>query len=275
MSALSDLRVIDLSTDVAGPFCAKLFADFGADVIKVEPPQTGDEARLFPPIANEGNPAESSGMFLYLNTNKRGVTLNLEPQQGLFLLRQLLSTADIVVENFPPGAMDTMGLRFDSLQKAKPGIVLVSLTLLALTDGPETSTDAEATQDYGITHSSTVYYDKDTDPFVAYVDRVYWGARPAENLNWNESGSQWQREPTLYKEWDGDSWETVVSVNAGPWRSCGSSANGLCWWNLNNDVTLEGSARVDQRLKYAYYVAAAFESQKVSWSGEWHKHYLE
>ena len=142
MSALSDLRVIDLSTDVAGPFCAKLFADFGADVIKVEPPQTGDEARLFPPIANEGNPAESSGMFLYLNTNKRGVTLNLEPQQGLFLLRQLLSTADIVVENFPPGAMDTMGLRFDSLQKAKPGIVLVSLTLLALTDGPETSTDA-------------------------------------------------------------------------------------------------------------------------------------
>ena len=125
MSALSDLRVIDLSTDVAGPFCAKLFADFGADVIKVEPPQTGDE----------GNPAESSGIFLYLNTNKRGVTLNLDSQQGLFLLRQLLSTADIVVENFPPGAMHTLGLGFDYRQKAKPGIVLVSVTPFGQ-DGP-------------------------------------------------------------------------------------------------------------------------------------------
>jgi hypothetical protein len=155
-------------------------------------------------------------------------------------------------------------------------IGLVSLALLALTDGPETSTDAaRATGDDGITHSSTVYYDKDTDPFVAYVDRVHWGARPAENLDWNESGSQWQREPTLYKEWDGDSWETVVSVNAGPWRSCGSSANGLCWWNLNNDVTLEGSARVDQRLKYALYLSAGSDAHLYSWSGEWHEHYLE
>ena len=135
MSALSDLRVIDLSTDVASPFCAKLFADFGADVIKVEPLQTGDEARLIPPIADEGNPAESGGMFLYLNTNKRGVTLNLESQQGLFLLRQLLSAADVVVENFPPGGMDTMGLGFHALQKLNPGMALVSVTPFGQ-DGP-------------------------------------------------------------------------------------------------------------------------------------------
>ena len=142
---------------------------------------------------------------------------------------------------------------------------LVSLTFLALTDGPETSADADwVTGDDGITHNSTVYYDKDTDPFVAYVDKVYWGARPAENLNWNESGAQWQREPTLYKVWDDDSWDTEASVDAGPWRSCGSSVNGLCWWNLNNDVTLEGAALVYQRLRYAYYVAVAFDSYKVS-----------
>ena len=137
MSALSDLRVIDLSTDVAGPFCAKLFADFGADVIKVEPPQTGDEARLFrhQSLERRPNPAESSGLFIYLNTNKRGVTLDLDSQQGAFLLRQLISTANVVVESFPPGEMEDMGLGFESLQQASPGIILVSVTPFGQ-DGP-------------------------------------------------------------------------------------------------------------------------------------------
>ena len=64
-------------------------------------------------------------------------------------------------------------------------------------------------------------------------------------------------------------------MDAGPWRSCGSSANGLCWWNLNNDVTLEGSARVDQRLKYAYFYSAGADMGTYSWKGKWHLHYLE
>ncbi len=135
MSALSDLRVIDLSTDVAGPFCAKLFADFGADVIKVEHPQGGDEARRIGPFMNEAEPAESSGLFIYLNPNKRGVTLDLDSQQGAFLLRQLISTANVVVESFPPGEMEDMGLGFESLQQASPGIILVSVTPFGQ-DGP-------------------------------------------------------------------------------------------------------------------------------------------
>ena len=64
-------------------------------------------------------------------------------------------------------------------------------------------------------------------------------------------------------------------MDAGPWRSCVSSVNGLCWWNLNNDVTLEGSARVDQRLKYALYLSAGNDAYLYRWSGEWHEHYLE
>ena len=135
MTALSDLRVIDLSTDVAGPFCAKLFADFGADVIKVEHPQGGDEARGIGPFLGPAEPAESSGLFIYLNTNKRGVTLNLESQQGAFLLRQLINTANVVVESFPPGEMEDMGLGFESLQQASPGIILVSVTPFGQ-DGP-------------------------------------------------------------------------------------------------------------------------------------------
>ena len=135
MSALSDLRVIDLSTAVAGPFCAKLFADFGADVIKVEHPQGGDEARSVGPFADRSNPAKSSAFFLYLNTNKRGVTLNAETQQGLFVLRQLVSAADVVVESFLPGTMERLGLGFDELQQLKPGIILTSITPFGQ-DGP-------------------------------------------------------------------------------------------------------------------------------------------
>ena len=98
--ALSDLRVLDLTTQIAGPFCTKLFADFGAEVIKVEPPGCGDEPRYLGPFPTpEPNP-EASSVFLYLNTNKRGITLNLDCPEGQQLLRALIATADVVVEDF-------------------------------------------------------------------------------------------------------------------------------------------------------------------------------
>ena len=115
MSALSDLRIIDLSTNVAGPLCAKMFADFGADVIKVESPLGNDEARNLGPFADEEERYETSGMYLYLNTNKRGITLDLDSHQGSSLLRELVSTADLVVESYPPGFMSSIGMGFDSL----------------------------------------------------------------------------------------------------------------------------------------------------------------
>ena len=64
-------------------------------------------------------------------------------------------------------------------------------------------------------------------------------------------------------------------MGASSWRSCGSSANGLCWLSLDNDVTLEGGALIKQRLKYHYYTSAAFDMGKVEWTGAWHEHYLE
>ena len=154
---------------------------------------------------------------------------------------------------------------------------LVSLTLLALSDGPYTTADVQRiiSADDGITHNSTVYYDKDTNPFVADVDRVEYGARPAEQLQWWQYGPQWKRDNTLYYSWNGNSWVTEVSVGAGFWRSCGSSANGLCWTSLENDVTLEGGALVRQRLKYYLYQSVAFGQNLYSWTGSWHDHYLE
>ena len=132
MIALADIRVIDLSSNVAGPLCTKLFADFGADVIKVESPLGDDQARDLGPFpkssSGKNDHSESGGMYLYLHTNKRGITLNLGSPQAASLLRELVSTADVVVESFAPGVMANMGLGFDDLEALRPGIVLTSIT---------------------------------------------------------------------------------------------------------------------------------------------------
>ncbi len=125
--ALSDLRVLDLSIDVAGPFCGKLLGDFGADVIKVEPPG-GDPGRDLPPFVDDVSGPERSGFFAYLNSNKRGVTLNLGSTRGQALLRALARHADIVVESFAPGYLDERRAGFDLLEAAKPGIIVTSIT---------------------------------------------------------------------------------------------------------------------------------------------------
>lgn len=130
MRALDDLRVLDLSSDVAGPFCAKLLGDFGADVVKIEPP-AGESGRSLPPLidaAKSTHDGPLSAFFLYLNANKRGATLNLETDEGVALLRRLVARADIVVESFAPGYLDALGLDFDALETLKPGIILTSVT---------------------------------------------------------------------------------------------------------------------------------------------------
>ena len=131
MTALSDLRVVDLSVGVdagvAGAFCAKMFADFGADVIKVESPE-GDPARGLGPFPDDNPDADTGGMFMYLNTNKRGITLDLDSADGLRRLRDLCATADVVVETFSPGHVQMLGLGYDDLDKISPGVVLVSVT---------------------------------------------------------------------------------------------------------------------------------------------------
>ena len=127
MSALSDLRVVDLSTCVAGPFCSKMFADFGADVIKVEPPD-GDESRFLGPFPDNRPDPESSGMFIYLNRNKRGVTLDIESDRGRALATDLFADADVLLESFPPGNMDALGFAYESLESSNPSLVHVSIT---------------------------------------------------------------------------------------------------------------------------------------------------
>ena len=160
--ALSDLRVVDLSNGIAGAFCSKLFADFGADVIKAERP-SGDPTRTLGPFPTDASGPESSGMFIYLNTNKRGITLELETKKGLDLAVQLLKTADVVVESHHPGTMERFGLGYDSLQGLNPAIVLVSITPFGQT-GPWSDYQATELVEYAASGLSYVNGSPDREP---------------------------------------------------------------------------------------------------------------
>lgn len=125
--ALSGLSVVELGSDVSAPYAAKLLADLGATVIKVEPP-TGDPARRFGPFPGDVPDAEQSGLFLYLNTNKNGVVLDLETEEGRRSFRQLVSTADVLIENTRPGTLERLGLSYEALSALNPRLVMTSIS---------------------------------------------------------------------------------------------------------------------------------------------------
>lgn len=125
---LGDITVLDLSQGVAGPFCAKLLAGLGAEVVKVEPPGTGDPSRRSEPFL-DGRPAlENSALFAYLNTSKKSVTLDLGLAKHAQVLKRMAQDCDILVESFAPGYLDSMGLGYDNLSEANHGLIYVSVT---------------------------------------------------------------------------------------------------------------------------------------------------
>jgi crotonobetainyl-CoA:carnitine CoA-transferase CaiB-like acyl-CoA transferase len=122
------VRVLDLTWYIAGPYCTKLLADYGADVIKIEKPGEGDPARKMGPFLQDDPHPEKSGLFLYLNTNKRGITLNLKSQTGKNIFEELVKDADIIVESFSPGVVERLGLSFKELEKINPKLVMTSIS---------------------------------------------------------------------------------------------------------------------------------------------------
>jgi benzylsuccinate CoA-transferase BbsF subunit len=125
--ALQGVRVIELGGLVSAPYCGKLFADYGADVIKVEP-TAGDAARQWGPFPDDQPNGEKSGLFFFLNTNKRGVTLDVTSPRGRELLLRLLRDADVFIENNPPQAMRQWRLDYPSLAAVNPNLVMISIT---------------------------------------------------------------------------------------------------------------------------------------------------
>jgi len=126
--ALSDVKVLDLTLYIAGPYCTKLLADYGADVIKVERPGGGDPARHLGPFLGDDPHPEKSGLFLHLNTNKRGITLNLKSDTGVKIFKELVKGVDILVEGFRPGVMERLGLGYEELEKINPRLVMTSIS---------------------------------------------------------------------------------------------------------------------------------------------------
>ena len=125
---LEGVKVLDLTHYFAGPYCTKLLATLGAEVVKVERPGRGDPLRHYPPFANPRQPAESGAWFLYLNTSKKSITLNLKSDRGRAILLQLARSADILVENFAPGVMARLGLDYPTLQAENPALVMTSIS---------------------------------------------------------------------------------------------------------------------------------------------------
>lgn len=126
--ALSEVSVLDLTHYIAGPYCTRILAGFGADVIKFEKPDEGDGARKIGPFLNDEPGVERSGLFLYLNGNKKGITLNLKSPAGVKIFKELARDADVVVENFSPGVMQRLGLDYPTLKKINPRLVMTSIS---------------------------------------------------------------------------------------------------------------------------------------------------
>jgi len=125
---LSGVKVLDLTHYIAGPYCTKMLADYGAEVIKVEKPGQGDGGRRLMPFYKDDPRPENSGFFMYLNTNKKGITVNLKSEAGKAIFKQLVKETDILVENFSPRVMPSLGLDYITLEQINPRLVMVSIS---------------------------------------------------------------------------------------------------------------------------------------------------
>lgn len=120
---LSGIRVLDLSRVMSGPFCTSMLADLGAEVIKIEMPGMGDEARMFGPHVNG-----ESAYFMLLNRDKKSVTVNLKTDEGRAIIQALIPKCDVLVENFRPGVMARLGLDEPAVRALNPGIIYTSIS---------------------------------------------------------------------------------------------------------------------------------------------------
>jgi crotonobetainyl-CoA:carnitine CoA-transferase CaiB-like acyl-CoA transferase len=177
-ASLDDIKVLDLSQGVAGPLCAKILGDFGADVLKVEPPK-GDVGRRMAPFAGKEAHPEKSLVFLLANLNKRGIKLDIEDEQGRELFKRLARECDIIVESFKPGYLASLGLDYESLARDNPALIMVSITPFGQT-GPYAGYENEEIVTYALSGIMSISGMADREPikhggFQAQYEGGYTG----------------------------------------------------------------------------------------------------
>ncbi len=154
--ALEGIRVIEMGEGVSAAFCAKLFSDYGADVIKIETPKQGDKTRRWGPFPGDVSHPEKSGLYFALNTNKRGVTLDVSVPKGREQLLRLLEDADVLIENNLPKKMKAWGLDYQTLSAANPDLVMISITPFGQT-GPYADWNAVDLNAFHLTGTGSRY----------------------------------------------------------------------------------------------------------------------
>ena len=148
--ALEGIRALEVGQGLAAPYCTKSMASFGAEVIKVEDPSGGDSFRSSGPFLDHAPHRETSAPFLYLNTGKKSVTLDLESGEGVEIFRRLVKEADVLVEDLRPGQMAGMGLGYEELKGINPGLVMASITGFGQS-GPYRDYKANSMVSYAVT----------------------------------------------------------------------------------------------------------------------------
>ncbi len=126
--ALKDIRVLDFTLMLAGPYATMMLGDYGAEVIKIEQPGTGDNTRSIGPFSQQDSERRAGGFFLSISRNKKSVTLNLKHPKGGAIVKELVKNAHVVIENFRPGVMDRLGLDYETLSAINPRIVYTSIS---------------------------------------------------------------------------------------------------------------------------------------------------
>ncbi len=204
---LTGLKVIDVSHVMAGPACAMLLADMGADVIKVEKLPGGDDARRMVPPAISGE----SAAFLIMNRNKRGIALDLKTEAGRSVLSRLLHDADVLIENYRRGTMERMGFGYDALHKMNPKLIYCSIAGILGCVGGLAALHARASTGQGQM--------VDTSLFEAGIIQTYWqsaicfatGKAPGPMGTAHPLNAPYQAFPAA------DGWITVGAANQGNW----------------------------------------------------------
>lgn len=173
MELLEGLKILDLTTEM-GSYCTKMFADLGAEVLKVEPLE-GDSTRSMGPFFHNQVSEETSLYYFFMNTNKKSMTLNITNKTGQQIFKELIRKYDIVVENFTPGFLDSLGLGYDDLREINPRIILTSITSFGQ-NGPYSK--YKATDLVGVAMGGLMYLGgyPDTPPLRPYGNQGYYAA---------------------------------------------------------------------------------------------------